>query len=465
MKKGNQSYFGNVAQRSKDFTFCLWDRGKPFSYSVVRNGLSVSCGGEFTMFLAPEELTREQEARNTVTQTPHGAWTDSFGSGLVKWSMRGTTGWKARTAHNGVTAPIDGREDGYTAFHVFSEMIGVYLNENQARAVESFKAGRILRPLLQLVFHDHADDEWWVIEPDGLPIKRRSTTRPLMYEYEFRFTGTADMSRRTSAINDAIGQALVGSDTRDQKTADAFLAGLDLTDGAIDDYAAAAAANPTDAAFVDGWMQQVINRDTSVLPEDWSQADLDRITNTAGPVSPVFNIPVKSLSTGAAPTFLTRCQQVMARAKEIGSTLNDWRKQTTSYIAAPVKMMTECMSAVRDVMNATSQIINAVLLTTEIRSALRLLRTELRNLWCAGQSILSFPYNFVQGLKATAQNFLDLFALSGCATTFPYVPALSWQGPHMTIPSPTGTTTPTTAAAVAAPTIQEVGFGEEGWGD
>ena len=436
-KTQNQSYFGRVAQRSKDFTFCLWDRGKPFSYTVVRNGLSVSCSGEYTMFLAPEELTREQDARNTVTQTPHGAWTDSFGAGLVKWSLRGSTGWRARTANNGVTAPIDGREDGYTAFHVFSELINVYLNENQARAIEAFKSGRILRPLLVLVFHDHADDEWWSIEPDGLPTKRRSTNRPLLYDYEFRFTGTRDLTQRIGPLPDAIGQALRGSDTRDQKTADALIAAIPATNSAIDEYENAAKQNPVDAALIDGWMTQTLDRLISGSPDGWSPAEVSRTMGAAGLPSSAFDIPVKSLSDVETPSFLTRCQQVMAQAKEFGTAVEAWRKQTTAWIAAPIKMATECMSGVRDVMNAIAFASNAVLLTTQVRNALRRLRTELRNLWCAGQSLLSFPYNFVQGLKATAQDLLNLFKLSGCATTFPYVPNLTWQGPQMTIPSPT----------------------------
>ncbi len=431
----NQSTFTQQAQRTQAFTFLLRDQGQRMPLFVVRNGATVACTGELTMFMPPEDLVREQSARTVVTQTPHGSWTDSFGGGLPKWTIRGTTGWRARADGGGVRA-LDHRQDGYTAFHVFYELIQFYLNENQKRAIEAFQAGGILLPLVQLIFHDHADDEWWVIEPDGAPTKRRSHMRPTLYEYEFRFTGASQLTKRTAAVQDPNGQAVVGGTTRDQKTADAFTGYIVTTQAAIDNWEKAAKANPADAAFVDGWTQQVVSRNITDPATDWSPDDIARITGTAGPVSPVFSTPVQSLTTVTTPTLLTRCQQVMTSAKELGTTVSAWRQQASSIIATPFSKAAAMLSGVRDIMNSLAFASNAFTVGAQIRAAMRRLRTELRNLWCAGQSLLSFPYNFVQGLKATTQSLLDLFKLSGCATTFPRIKPLSWQGPQFKIPTP-----------------------------
>jgi hypothetical protein len=433
MAETNQTEFSKEARQA--FTFLLLDAGRPMPLFIGRNGQTVACTGELTMFLPPEELVREQSARTIVTQTPHGSWTDSFGNGLPKWSMRGTTGWRARVDGGGVRT-LDHRQDGYTAFHVFSDLIRKYLDENQARAIASAKAGVILNPLVQLVFHDHADDEWWAVEPDGMPTKRRSRSRPLMYDYEFRFTGTEQLTVRRGAIDDPIGQNVVGSATRDQKTADAYNGALTTTQEAIDNWELAAKASPTDAKFVDGWTQQVVSRNIADSATDWSPEDIARITSTAGTTPTVFSNAVQSLSTVTTPSLLTRCQQVMKGAKELGTTVTAWRQQATSFIATPFAKAASLMSGVRDVMNSLAFASNFFTLTAQVRSALRLLRTEFRNLWCAGQSLLSFPYNFVQGLKASLQAFLDLFKLSGCATTFSRVKPLSWQGPQFKIPTP-----------------------------
>lgn len=440
MAINNQSVFGEVAQRSRRFTFMLIDRGRLYGYATIRNGATVTCGGQLTLDIAPEELTREQGSRTTITQTPHGHWTDSFGAAIPRWTLRGTTGWRIRTASDEI-GTTDGFVDGYTMYHLFFDMIRAYLDENQSRGVEAFQAGRILRPLIRLIFHDHVDDEWWQIEPDGLPTKRRSSNRPLMYEYDFKFSGASRITERISAIDDPNGQGVIGSDTRDQKIADAYLAAVDTTQTAIDAVEAALRQNPSDAEIVNQYMDHVISRDP--VPgwdehesfDEWQDFDVKRVMETAGEPSEVFNTSVDTLN---QPTFLTRAKQVMASSRSIADSVNAWRQKTSSFIAAPIRSVTQSMRGVRDLMNAVAFSMNIFVLGAQVRSALRLLRTELRNLWCAGQSMLSFHYNFLLGLQATMQSFLDLFKLSGCATTFPRVKPLSWQGPQATLPSALG---------------------------
>ena len=64
---------------------------------------------------------------------------------------------------------------------------------------------------------------------------------------------------------------------------------------------------------------------------------------------------------------------------------------------------------------------------------LRALKRSLTSYMCAIQSILAFPYLFVRDLKEGLQSLLDLFQLSGCATSFPNLQGLSWE-PNIQLP-------------------------------
>lgn len=66
-------------------------------------------------------------------------------------------------------------------------------------------------------------------------------------------------------------------------------------------------------------------------------------------------------------------------------------------------------------------------------SRLRAIKRSLTQYMCAIQSILAFPYLFARDLKQGLQALLDLFELSGCATSFPNLKPLSWQ-PSLRLP-------------------------------
>ena len=64
---------------------------------------------------------------------------------------------------------------------------------------------------------------------------------------------------------------------------------------------------------------------------------------------------------------------------------------------------------------------------------LRAIKRAMTSYLCAIQSILAFPYLFVRDIKEGLQALLDLFELSGCATSFPNLQGLSWQ-PNIQLP-------------------------------
>lgn len=257
----NTSRFTDLAMENRAYTFLLREQdGLPFGYDVQRNGQMFLQSGELTLFVNPEELVKERPARVSVNQTPNGAWVDSFGLGLPRWIIKGTTGWKARRWNSGETNwRVGAIMDGYMAYHAFADLIETYYTENRRRALEAAKSGGIRLPLLRLVFRDHTDDEWWEIEPEGLPSKVRSKNRPLMIDYLFRFTGITDLKRAKLTLDDPTGLALVGGNARFQRIAAALADAVDNLDAANQALQAAGALDPSGLAALDALADCSIN--------------------------------------------------------------------------------------------------------------------------------------------------------------------------------------------------------------
>lgn len=252
----NFSAFSDLASRNKSFSFFLLEaNGTPHPFVVVRNGEAIACTGELELFVNPQELVKEVPARITITQTPHSAWVDNFGASLPKWTISGVTGWRARAASQGVLSS-DSRMDGYSAYHVFVQMIQEYLDVNRDRVIQTSQTGLPVG-MLSLAFYDHTDDDAWIIEPEGLPSKRRTKDRPLFYEYSFRFTGIFDLHKKRKAVPDPLADAVIGGIDRNKAIAAAMTNYQATLDALASQYAASAAADPATAASVDAMTQNV----------------------------------------------------------------------------------------------------------------------------------------------------------------------------------------------------------------
>ncbi|MDO8357324.1 MAG: hypothetical protein Q7U76_13115 [Nitrospirota bacterium] len=262
----NVSSFTARASRNKSFSFFLLEPGgRPHPFVVVRNGEAIACTGELELFVNPQELSKECPSRSTVTQTPHAAWVDSFGAGLPRWTLSGITGWRARAASQGVLS-ADSRMDGYSAFHVFSQMIQEYLDENRERVIQVSRTGAPTG-MLSLVFYDHADDDAWIIEPEGLPTKRRTKDRPLYYEYSFRFTGIHDLHKKNRQVDDPLASAVIGGIDRNKAIAAAMTTYANALETLTNDYLMTAANDQASAESVDAMTQNVSDMVDMQTPE------------------------------------------------------------------------------------------------------------------------------------------------------------------------------------------------------
>lgn len=521
-----ETKFTQVAAENRLYLFRLVEpNGSPHPYTVLRNGVSLEMTGEMTLPLNPEEINKDHKARTMPNQTPHGAWVDSYGMGLPKWTLRGTMGFHAKASF-GVIGP-NPQLDGYSGYHAFADMIEEYFEENRRRTIQS-ATGQGVNGLLRLEFIDTFDDDAWVIEPDGLPVKRRSISHNAIIKYDFTFTGIQDLRVRPAhqKVADPVGTALLGNIDRQraigrainahQATVEKDLEALEelertapgLTSEMQDIMACSVTTQYTESPDGLGYRQTIlgVSADTeSELAYTLAQA------KGVGPVSPGIESAV--LASMAESRAFAGSSSCVPRADLVGAkgewsnklvalsgsspggagddyilsvfnagkvaSLGSVAESATSSLqgavagnASGVPLFSSASAFIRNAIAPVSGIGNEVLdvasgvkgsvettLSTvnstvqnmrkslssvqaalyQLRafssaaSRLRAIKRSLTQYMCAIQSILAFPYLFVRDLKQGLQALLDLFELSGCATSFPNLKSLSWQ-PSVQLP-------------------------------
>ena len=444
----NQTQFTERAAATRTFSLFLFEADgrtkKP--YTVRRNGQSVRFSGGLTLFVNPQEVSKERPARTTVTQTPHGAWVDSFGAGLPRWNIRGVTGWRARPWDEGESG-AGSLLDGYLAFHALIDLIETYLDENRERTIEAAITG-IPQPLLRLYFRDHLDDDYWIVEPDAVPTKRRSNDRTLWINYELRLTGLEDLRSKRPGEDDAIGEGLQGGDERIRRIAQALETSLDDVELTGDQLVLSAQTDPSaeqdtnrmlyatmDGDVVDGAQPQAVS-------DYYAQADLARDTGTVLPNPAAAKTAIEAAgsvpeSLSGAKAIKQRLDGLLTTGKTMLADVNRVLDRVTSYVTTPFKVANDYVKDVRGMMLGLGYALSLTKMTAQFGFAMRNLRTSLRNLLCAVQSMLAFPYLFVKGMRDSLQAIFDLFKLSGCASTFPRVKAPTWGANlPLTVPRP-----------------------------
>jgi hypothetical protein len=134
-----------------------------------------------------------------------------------------------------------------------------------------------------------------------------------------------------------------------------------------------------------------------------------------GPVGSTF----KSVSDGL--------KQILNIGEDAKNALTNMVHGATSVVTTGLGAFTSGIAYVRDIMQGIGWAASLLQLSSSTLAQLRLMRTELRNLLCGFQSVLSFPHYFIKGARDILQGVFNLFQLSGCATSFPSIKAPSWQ--------------------------------------
>ena len=128
------------------------------------------------LVLRPEDLTRNEPALMTPTQTFNGAWIDDFGPGISTIQIAGHTGWGS-----------GGKPDGTVAFQALHDLIWTQFHAQRALAVTQGK----VPDTVKLVFADALDGFVNVVYPGNFTL-RRSRSRPLLMMYQISMTVLSD---------------------------------------------------------------------------------------------------------------------------------------------------------------------------------------------------------------------------------------------------------------------------------
>lgn len=167
------------------------------------------------LIIRPEEMSRTEPVRASVTQTLGGFWADDFGAGLSTITIAGHTGWRGSVNQ-------DGAEQ-------FAELRRLIVERRQALREERAKTGD--PDDIRLVFADQLNNQALYVQPTTFQL-RRHKSRPLLSQYNISLTvlGSLDISDVATAqdyIVDAIHnptrheQALAALAEVQRKNADA----------------------------------------------------------------------------------------------------------------------------------------------------------------------------------------------------------------------------------------------------
>lgn len=150
---------------------------------------------EVPLVIRPEDLTRTEVSRLSVTQTLGGAFADSFGAGIPTVQISGHTGWGAGN-----------RRNGEEEFHLLNDTIFKEWHDLRANAVKQNKDP----DRVKLIFADKLDQFVYVVAPQNF-VLRRSRSRPLLFQYQINLTWVSDDVAETMSALDALKATNLGA--------------------------------------------------------------------------------------------------------------------------------------------------------------------------------------------------------------------------------------------------------------
>jgi hypothetical protein len=168
---------------------------RPISFILDARGGDAD---EVTLFIRPEEMSRNHPSRTSVNQTLGGAWIDSFGEGLESTTLSGTLGWRTGPdGQDGGDRLIEMREKTYHQWHKLRQ--------------EAVDRGDDPNDV-KLRFVDALNSYSSVIVPLAFEI-RRNKSRPLLASYRISFisVGKAGVPGAISGLFGGLGGLFGGA--------------------------------------------------------------------------------------------------------------------------------------------------------------------------------------------------------------------------------------------------------------
>ena len=239
-----------------------------------------------TLKIRPEELTRTELSRATVSQTlgrKVEGWVDDFGAGLPSVSISGHTGWRA--------SPADG-QDGAMAFESLNQLVAHSYHDAKQAAID---AG-IDPAKVKLIFVDMLDDFTYSVVPTQFAL-RRSKSRPLLFQYNIAMQAIDSKVDNPLMIVPASGDLTAG------------LSALERGVAAIEGY----------AKTINGWITEAVKyKDEALAPIGHAVATF---TNLSARVFRAVNSVVTNAGNAVTSTANTLIGYAADMAK-VGVNLN-----------------------------------------------------------------------------------------------------------------------------------------------
>lgn len=145
---------------------------KPIAFLLDSGGVGGLSSDYVTLYIRPEELNVTSPSRSVVHQTFGGAWVDSYGAGISRITISGTTGWHPEGG-------IFGAEGGLERFQKLQNVVFNNYHANRKKKIESGESPYAVK----LIFIDRLDEICSSVIPVTFTLKR-SKSRPLLMQYQ-----------------------------------------------------------------------------------------------------------------------------------------------------------------------------------------------------------------------------------------------------------------------------------------
>jgi hypothetical protein len=227
-----------------------------YTLAICSPGLLGAPLTTYTFPLSPQAIRKSRRARTTVynTQGPVGSQgvtriADVYGLEPPSFSLMGTTGWKY---HGTDGMSLSGYESALALQSLLAQYaqlnaaqtltagyasqagqaVGSYIGNAIGGAAGAAQGGQIGGAVgasigtFTLEYHDYFADEYWIVEPVGEQIFRQTSTKPLLFYYEFHWDAIQAVSNPIFQGLDLLSSAL---DIPEVTQANTLLQGLGNT--------------------------------------------------------------------------------------------------------------------------------------------------------------------------------------------------------------------------------------------
>jgi hypothetical protein len=188
----------------------------------------------YTFPISPQAIQKSRRARTTTydVQGPVGSQgvtriADQYGLEPPMFTLAGTTGWQQHSTDGMSLSGLESAQAVQSLLAQYAQLTSAQsllasLGAQAGAAVGSFVGGALglsgggalgaqLGASLAnftLEYHDYFSDEYWIVEPVGEQVIRQTSSKPLLFYYEFRWAAIKAVGNPILAALDLVSNVL-----------------------------------------------------------------------------------------------------------------------------------------------------------------------------------------------------------------------------------------------------------------